>query len=142
MRKTKILGFSMETRTARRRFVVVVYAVLAILLAAGWFLDHLSTTGSYVYFAAFFISYFGLGGYGPYGLIKPFNNKGPRNRPIPTSLTELRLASMGALDFGDSADYRNDERELQLRDRVHYRAYQAIFVLLALIWLVAMWQVN
>jgi hypothetical protein len=69
MRKTKILGLSMETRSARRRFVVAIYAILAAVLAGGWFLDQLHITGTYVYFAAFFVGYFIFGGTGPYGLI-------------------------------------------------------------------------
>lgn len=138
MRTTKVLGLSLETRSARRRLVVAVYAILAALIAGAWFIDQFHTSAKYVYFAAFFVGYFIFGGTGPYGLIKPFTGKGPRNRPMPSSLVELQLALTGALQPEDS-QFRNDERELHLRDRAHYRAYQVVFVLFAPIWLITLW---
>lgn len=139
MRKTKILGLSMETRSARRRLIVAVYALLAALLAGGWFLDQLHVTGTYVYFAAFFIGYFIFGGTGAYGLIKPFTGKGPRNPPMPSSLVELHLAITGALPRPKPDEYRNDERELLLRDRAHYRAYPVLFAVIVFIWVITLW---
>jgi len=139
MRKTKVLGFSMETRSARRLLIVAVYAILAALLAAGWFLDQLHVTGPWLYYAAFFVGYFILGGVGPYGLIKPFTGKGPRNQPMPSCLVELQLAVTGAIEPASPSLYRNDERELQLRDRAHYRAYQVVLMLFAPIWLLSLW---
>lgn len=140
MRSTTVLGFNMETQTARRRLVLAVYALLTLLVAAGWFLDHLRTTGIYVYFAAIFINYVAFGGYSSGGLIKPFSGKGPRNAPLPSSLLELELRVAGAPLDRDSSEYRNDEREIARRDRVHYQAYQAVILLLCPIWLVATWE--
>lgn len=139
MRKTKVFGLSMETRSARRRLVVVVYALLAALLAGGWFLDQFHVTGPYLYYAAWFIGYFVFGGVGPRGLIKPFTGKGPRNQPMPSNLMELHLAATGALPRPEPSEYRNDERELHLRDRAHYRAYGVLFTVFAPIWLIALW---
>lgn len=137
MRKTKIFGFSMESRSARRRLVVTTYAGLAVLIAGGWFLDHLHTSSLYTYDAALLLGYFIFGGISPYGLIKPFNGKGPRNQPMPSSLVELHLAATRTLSPADAREYRNDERELQLRDRAHYRAYQVVFCLFGAVWLVS-----
>lgn len=142
MRRTTVFGIPMQTRTARRRLVVSVYAGLALLVAAGWGLDRLQTTGVYVYFAAYFIGSFVFGGYGPSGLIKPFNGRGPRVQPMPSSLVELQLRMTGALERPDPDAYRNDEREMGRRDRVHYQAYQAICVLLAAIWFLALWELH
>jgi hypothetical protein len=141
MRRTTILGFNMDRQSVRRRLVVAVYALLALLVASGWVLDHLRSTAAYIFWAAFFINYFVLGGYGPEGLVRPFTGTGFRHRPIPSSLVELELYAAGNLEKTPS-DYRNDERELQRRDRVHYQAYQALCVLLAGIWLIAVWTLH
>lgn len=140
MRRTTVLGINMETRSARRRLVVAVYVLLFLLGLGGWFLDHLRTTGVYFYFAAFLINYVAFGGYSPGGLIKPFSGKVPRNAPIPSSLVELELRMAGAPIERDANEYRNDERELARRDRVHYQAYQAVIVLFCPIWLIAIWE--
>jgi hypothetical protein len=126
MRRTTILGYNTQKQSARRGLVVAVYALLALLLGGGWFLDHLQTTGVYIYFAAYFISCFLLGGYGPSGLIKPFTGKGPRTQPMPSSLIELELYAAGNLARTSDDESRDDERELQSRDRGHYQAYQAV----------------
>jgi len=139
MRRTTVLGFNMEKQSARRRLVVAVYTLLAALVAAGWLLDRFHESGIYIYFAAFFLNYFVFGGYGPSGMVKPFNGKGPRTQPLPSGLIELELYATGNLAQPPSP-CRNDERELQRRDRVHYQAYQGITVLLALIWILAMWE--
>lgn len=142
MRKTRLFGHDMSRQATRRRLVVSAYALLAVLVAAGWRLDRFHSTGAYVYFTAYFISYFVFGGYGSSGLIKPFNGKGPRVQPMPSNLVELQLRATGALEHPDPDEYRNDERELARRDRVHYQAYQGICGLLALIWFLAMWELH
>ena len=141
MRNKAIFGFSMEKQSSRRRLVVAAYALLGSMVVAGWFLDRLNDTGVYVYLVAFAINYSIFGGYGPSGLIKPFSGAPNRNRTIPSSLVELQLAVAGYRPASD-AGYRNDERELQRRDRVHYQAYQAICALLAAVWIIAMWEVH
>lgn len=142
MRKTTVLGINMEQQANRRRLVITVYAILAALIAAGWFLDRLKVSGYYIYFAALFANYKILGGYGAEGLVKPFTGKGPRNQPMPSNLTELQLFAAGNLTAGFPDDYRNDERDLQRRDRVHYQAYQWICGLLAILWLLSTWEVH
>ena len=143
MRRTTVLGFNMEKQIARRRLVVAVYALLAALLVLGWFLDRFGVTGSiYVYFMAMFLNWKVLGGYGPNGLVKPFNGKGPRNEPIPSNLMELELYRYGNLDPDAPDQYRNDERELGRRDRVHYQAYQVLAILLCPIWFIAQWEIR
>lgn len=137
MRNKKIFGLSMDQRSHRRRLVIAAYTILAILLAAGWMLDRFRTTGFYIYLAAFLMNYFVFGGYGPYGLVRPFTGTAPR-QPIPRSLVEVRLNLAGIRPAPETADSRNDERELRIRDRVHYQAYQWICALLAVVWLVAM----
>ncbi|MGC2617724.1 MAG: hypothetical protein WA414_01720 [Acidobacteriaceae bacterium] len=142
MRKTTVFGYSMQTRSARRRLVVALYASLALALIGGFFLDRLHVSGYYIYFAALFINWKILGGYGQDGLVKPFTGKGRRNQPMPSNLTELQLYAAGNLTSGFPDEYRNDERELQRRDRVHYQAYQWIAGLLAILWLLANWEMH
>ncbi|HEY6446240.1 MAG TPA: hypothetical protein VIY53_07270 [Acidobacteriaceae bacterium] len=142
MRKTTLLGINMERQTARRRLVVAVYAFFALLILGGWRLDHLHETGIYVYFAAMLVNWRILGGYGSGGLIKPFTGKGPRNQPMPSNLVELELRAAGNLPAPDRLEYRNDERELERRDRVHYQAYQGMVGLLGCIWLFSTWQMH
>lgn len=142
MRRTTVLGLNMERRSSRRRLVVTVYAFLLACIAAGWFADRLHTSGMLIFWAAWYISLFILGGYGPRGLIKPFTGKGPRNLPMPSNLVELQLRAAGALDSSDESQYRNDERETQRRDYVHYRAYQGLMLLVAAIWLLASWAIH
>jgi len=142
MRKTTVLGINMERRASRRRLVVAVYAIFALLLAAGWMLDRLHTSGIYIYFAAMFVNWRVFGGYGTDGLIKPFTGKGPKNAPMPSNLAELELRVAGVPIERDPDDYRNDERELARRDRVHYQAYQGVVCVLAVLWLIAMWEAH
>ena len=140
MRDKTIFGFRMEKQSARRRLVIAVYAVLALLIAGGWLLDQLRTSGVYIFFTAYLINWGIFGGYGASGLIKPFSGKAPRQQSVPTSLVELELYRYGNLRSANDADYRNDEREVLRRDRVHYQAYQWMVGLLAWIWLLATWQ--
>lgn len=142
MRRTTVLGFNMAKQAARRRLVAATYTLLGLLVATGWLLDRFQASGIYIYFAAYFISYFVFGGYGPSGLIKPFNGRAPRVQPMPANLMELELRATGNLDNPNPAQYRNDEREVERRDRVHYQAYQSICVLLALIWFLAMGELH
>jgi hypothetical protein len=142
MRKTTVLGYNMERQTSRRRLVVAVYAILIVLIAIGWFVDRLKVSGYYLYFAALFLNWRVLGGYGTEGLVKPFTGKGPSNQPMPSDLTELQLYAAGNLVSGFPNEYRNDERELQRRDRVHYQADQWICGLLAIIWFFSNWELH
>lgn len=142
MRKSKVLGFNMERKVSRRRMVIAVYALLALLMAGGWMLDRLHETGIYLYFAAMFVNWRIFGGYGTDGLIKPFTGKGPRNQPVPSNLVELELRLAGVPIERQPDEYRNDERELARRDRVHYQAYQGMVCLLGGIWLLSMWQMH
>jgi len=143
MRKTTLFGFNMERRPNRRRLVVVVYAVLSVLLVGGWYLDRFGLTGSvYVYFIAMFLNWKVLGGYGPKGLVKPFTGEGPSVQPMPSNLVELELYAAGNLPGAGPDEYRNDERELARRDRVHYQAYQVVALLLCPIWFIAQWEVR
>ncbi len=142
MRRTTVLGLNMERRSSRRRLVVAVYLFLAACIAAGWFADRLHVSGMLVFWAAWYSSLFILGGYGARGLIKPFTGKGPRDLPMPSNLVELQLRVTGALDRPDGSEYRNDEREIQRRDSVHYQAYQGLMLLVAAIWLLASWAIH
>jgi hypothetical protein len=105
-------------------------------------LDRLHETGIFVYFAAMAVNLRIFGGYGTAGLIKPFTGKGPRNGPMPSNLIELELRAAGNLPAPDRSEYRNDERELERRDRVHYQAYQWMVGLLGCIWLLSTWQMH
>jgi hypothetical protein len=77
-----------------------------------------------------------LGGYNFGGLVKPFSGKPPQ-RPEPPPFLLLALRVYPQMPVRD--EYRSDERELQQRDRAHYRAYAVLAVLLTVLWLLAGW---
>ena len=132
-----ILGkrLDMAPRAHRQAMVVLIYAGLACLMAAFWFLDRWHTTGVYMIFATILVNRLLLGGYNFGGLIKPFNGRAPIQhiQPSPFMVLGLRLYRPEP----EASDYRNDERELQQRDHAHYLAYQAVAVTLVLVWFIS-----
>jgi hypothetical protein len=58
-----LFDHDMTKQASRRRLVVLIYASLAALLAAGWFVDRLNTSGICVCFAAMFVNLRIFGGY-------------------------------------------------------------------------------
>jgi len=127
----------MAAQTRRRTLVVLIYATLAALMVGLFCADHWRTTGYYLVFATFLVNRLFLGGYSFGGLIKPFSGK-PSQRSEqapPFLLLALRVYHPEPAD----SEYRSDERELQQRDRAHYQAYQAIAVVLAMLWLLSSW---
>jgi hypothetical protein len=128
----------MASREHRRRLVVTVYAVLAmVMVGLGW-LDAWRTSGYYLVALALLMNQFLLGGYGRSGLVRPFDGKAPRENTVPSPLIPLgvylRLSTPHA-----EGDWQSDERETKLRDRAHYQAYQWISGALALLWLLSGW---
>jgi len=125
-----ILGrrISMASQTRRRTLVVAIYAAFAILLAALWLLTGWRGSGAYVIWAAILACRLFLGGYYSGGLVKPFNNKPPKEPAMPPPLLALKLRVYQPVPADDQSAWRNDERELHQRDHAHYLAYQAIGV--------------
>ena len=116
----------MAARRRRRLLLVVIYAALAALISVLWYFTHWRGTGAYVFWAIMLACRLFFGGYYPSGLVKPFNGKVPHEQPMPSSLLILKLHMYQPVLASDEPNYRNDERELQQRDRAHYLAYQAI----------------
>jgi hypothetical protein len=131
-----ILGkrLDMAPRANRQIMVVLIYAGLACLMAGFWMLDRWRVTGVYMIFATILINRLLLGGYNFGGLIKPFKGKAPRVLFLapPFLVLGLRLYKPEP----EESDYRNDERELQQRDHAHYQAYQALAILLVIVWFI------
>ncbi len=126
----------MALQARRRTLVVLIYAAMALLMTAMWFVDGWRTSGIWVYWAALLACRLFLGGYYRGGLIKPFNNKPPRREERAPSFLAVGLRVYNPLPEDDRS-FRNDERELAQRDRAHYLAYQAIAVALVVPWFVA-----
>lgn len=127
----------MAPQAHRRTLVVFIYATLTALMAALFLADRWRTTGYYLVIATFLVNRLFLGGYNFGGLIKPFSGKPPqRSEAPPFLLLALRVYRPGRAEN----EYRSDERELQQRDRAHYQAYQALAVVLAVLWLLAGWR--
>ncbi len=127
----------MAPQAHRRTLVVFIYATLTALMAALFLADRWRTTGYYLVIATFLVNRLFLGGYNFGGLIKPFSGKPPqRSEAPPFLLLALRVYRPGPAEN----EYRSDERELQQRDRAHYQAYQALAVVLAVLWLLAGWR--
>ncbi|HEY2468536.1 MAG TPA: hypothetical protein VGI45_11965 [Terracidiphilus sp.] len=130
----------MAARIHRRVLVVLIYACFAVLMTTFWLLDRWRTSGVYMIFATFLVNRFFLGGYNFGGLIKPFNGKAPRrsDAPPPFLMLALRIYKVQPQE----RECRNDERELEQRDRAHYHAYQILTIAIAAMWLIADWQMK
>jgi hypothetical protein len=116
----------MAPRAHRRTLVVVIYATLAVFMVCLWLLDRWRSSGTYVILATMLVNRWFLGGYYFGGLIKPFSGKGPRRETVLPPPPFLTLALRVYWPHPEEGEYRNDERELHQRDRVHYQAYQFI----------------
>jgi len=146
----KILGIPMRRRSARRRLVVVAYTLL-LLLCGSTFVVHLVygenalLPYSLAIYGSMAVGIFVFGGNsgfgGRWGLIKPFANKPPRAEPPMVTLVKLQLQPESLLQADDSG-WRNDERELDRRDRAHYLAYQAVGVGVVVMLALAFWALE
>lgn len=126
----KVFGIPMERRSARRKLVVAVYAVLlAICVGSVVFARTEPLLYSWTIYATMGVAFFVFGGTGRYGLIKPFPNKPPRPEPVMVDVVRLQLSPMTA-GTPDESSWKNDERELGRRDRAHYQAYQVLAVMM------------
>jgi hypothetical protein len=127
----------MAAQAHRRALVVGLYSTLALGMAGLFYADHWRTSGYYLVFATFLINRIFLGGYSFGGLVKPFSEKAPprNDAPPPFLMLALRVYQPA---LSDNA-HRSDERELEQRGRAHYQAYQALTVVLAVLWLLAGW---
>ena len=126
---------NLSQRSDRQMLVVWVYVVLALAMAGAWWLDEWQASGYYVVFLAILFNQVLLGGYGRRGLIRPFSGKPPRDTMPPPAYLLLGIH----LRLSEPADgeWRSDEREMALRDRAHFQAYQWISAVLAVLWLLA-----
>jgi hypothetical protein len=116
----------MASQQRRRVLVIAIYTLLAALMAALWHWTHWRGTGAYMFWAAMLLCRFFLGGYYTSGLVKPFNGKAPRQSEMPPPLLLLKLRMYHPILTRDDSAFRNDERELEQRDRAHYLAFQAM----------------
>jgi len=119
---------SMARQTRRRTLVVAIYTVFALIMAIAWATTQWRGTGAYLIWAAIFACRYFLGGYYAGGLVKPFNNKAPKEHQMLPPLLALKLRVYQPVPAGDDGTYRNDERELHQRDHAHYLAFQAVGV--------------
>jgi hypothetical protein len=104
--RMSFLGMNMARRGNRRWLVAVTYLSLIALWAV------IGTQGGVVLLAtSLFVNGIVFGGYGRWGLIKPFNTRTP---------------------FGSPTPWHNDERELHRRDRMHFYAYRIVVALMVL----------
>ena len=112
----------------------------AVMAGLGW-LDMWRTSGYYLVFLAAAVNHFLLGGYGRGGLVRPFSNTPPREAGVPSPLIPLGLY-LRLTHVAPEGEWRSDERELSLRDRAHYQAYQWISGAVAVLWLVSGWATS
>ena len=126
----------MARQARRRTLVVILYAAMTLLITSLWFVDSLQHSWVWVYFFVILLGRLFLGGYYRGGLLKPFNNKPPRQTPEPPPFLAIGLRVYNPLPEDDRS-FLNDERELAQRDHAHYLAYHAIAVGVVLLWLVS-----
>jgi hypothetical protein len=129
---------NLSRRSQRRRLVLWIYAAMAVVMAAMGWLDTWRTSGYYLVILATAVNHFLLGGYGRGGLIRPFSGKPPREATIPSPLIPLGLY-LRLTNVSPEGEWRSDERELALRDRAHYQAYQWVSGAVAVLWLISWW---
>ncbi len=115
--------FDVASQVRRRRLVVLVYAIFAMLMVAGWFIDHWHLWGSVlIFFPASYISRLVLGGYGAEGkgMVKPFLGNEVRERYLkdPDSWWS-RLTLLTIPKVTDKREFLSDEREVRRRDGAH-----------------------
>jgi hypothetical protein len=113
--RVSLLGINLARRRNRRWLVAVTYLGLVILWA--FVRTQGGDRGEQAAFAvvllatSLFVNAILFGGYGRWGLIKPFNTRTP---------------------FGSPTPWHNDERDLHRRDRMHYYAYRVVVPVLLL----------
>jgi hypothetical protein len=133
----KVLGIPMEQQKARRRLVVVVYAVLAAVSVASMVFARTEPfLYSWTIYATMIVAFFVFGGSGRYGLIKAFPNKPPRQEPVMVDAIRLQMTPLTA-GTPDESSWKNDERELSRRNLAHYQAFQVIGIAVMAILVVA-----
>ena len=113
--RMSLLGIDMARRGNRRWLVAFTYLGLlvlwALLRARGGNLGAQAAFTAVLLATSLFVNGIIFGGYGRWGLIRPFNTRTP---------------------FGSATPWHNDERDLRRRDRMHYYAYRAVVALLLL----------
>jgi hypothetical protein len=129
---------NMARQARRRALVAAIFAGFAVLMGVLWPTTHLRGTGAYAIWAAIAVCRLFLGGITPRGLVKPFNGKPPCPQVQPSPLVSLRLQIFPPVLEDEEAEFRNDERELNQRDRAHYLAYQGAGAAVAAILTVAL----
>jgi hypothetical protein len=107
--RMSVLGINMAPRANRRWLVAMTYLSLAVVWALIWARG--DSNGIILILLATIINGVILGGYGRGGLIKPFVTRTPLGSPAP---------------------WRNDERELHRRDRMHFQVYRFVIALVLL----------
>lgn len=134
--RLSVFGIPMERRSSRRQLIVLTYLVLSLIWAACSVLEWKSADSwPWAIYATLAACIFVLGGQGRYGLVKSFTNKPPRREPPLVEAIRLNVRPETLL-AGDET-WRNDERELQERDRAHYQSHQVLTVLLMVLLLLS-----
>jgi hypothetical protein len=91
-------------------------------------------------FTTFAVNRVFLGGFAFGGLIKPFSGKPPRRSEAPPPF--LLLALRVYQPEPNENQYRNDEREIDQRNRAVYKAYQALMIAVLAVWLLMNFRTN
>lgn len=130
----------MASRYRRRTLLVLIYFALAAALIGLWFVDRWHTSAPYLLFVTFAINRLFLGGFAFGGLIKPFSGKPPRRSAAPPPF--LLLALRVYQSEPNENQYRNDEREIEQRNRAVYKAYQSLMIAVLGLWLLMNFRTN
>jgi hypothetical protein len=129
--------FNMASRARRRRLVILFYAAFAALILATWLVDSSGYGSSFFTFQFTILVGPILGGYlcgwfKPFktGLVRPsFGNEMIVRYSARKSRSVLSKRFFPEEDF---PEIRNDERDLNQRDHVHFLAYRVLALLIML----------
>jgi hypothetical protein len=145
----KVLGIPMQRQSARRKLVVITYALLAMLCCSTFIAHFIYGIDALLPYDVAIFGSMAVGGFvfggngwfgGRWGLVKPFANKPPRAEPPMVTLVKLQMEPESLLR-PDESGWKNDERELERRDRAHYQAYQGVSFGVVAILLLTFWSV-
>jgi hypothetical protein len=111
--RMRLLGIDMARRSNRRWLVAVTYVALLAFGAILWTLGgNRGEAWAFTYLllaTSLFVNQIVFGGYGCWGLIRPFSARTP---------------------LGVHTPRHNDERDLRRRDRMHFYAYRIVVSLI------------
>jgi len=134
------MRLNVASRARRRSLVALFYGVYLALIVASWTVDSGGYTAAFLTLEFTILASPVLGGYfggwfRPWraGLVKPF--RGNQTIRFASRVADTPFLGRIYSSHIETSEMLNDERELNRRDRAHYRAYRMLGLLIMLAFL-------